>query len=123
MDPRAVDLLRRAQHLVCDGWSQHADARAADGSVVQPWQDTAVAWSLLGALVAALEEQVDHGGELPLDGLAAALHELANVVDDDSLAGWNDEPSRTQAGVAAVLSAAANAAAGKLADGQDNSLD
>jgi hypothetical protein len=110
MDSGAADLLFRARDLVLSGWCQDVDARAADGAEVQPWQATAVAWSLLGSLVAALEEAADHGRELPLGYLAAALRELANFVDDDSLAGWNDDDDRTQADVAATLDAAASAA-------------
>jgi hypothetical protein len=63
MDRGSVELLHRACDLVRSGWSQHAEARSAEGVAVQPWQETAVAWSLLGALVGALEEQADHGRE------------------------------------------------------------
>lgn len=110
MDVRGAGLLYRARDLVLTGWCQHADARAADGEEVQPWQETAVAWSLLGSLVAALEEEADRGRDLPLEDLAAALNELANFVDDDSLAGWNDDDARTQRDVAAALDSAATAA-------------
>ena len=81
--------------LVRRGWSQHADARSAEGVPVQPWQKSAVAWSLLGALVATLEQWSDRGRDLPVDHLAAALNELAKLIDDDSLTDWNDEPVRT----------------------------
>jgi hypothetical protein len=117
VDRGPVELLRRACDLVRRGWSQHADARSAAGVAVQPWQDTAVAWSLLGALVAALEERTDRGSELPLDQLAAALNELADRVDDDSLAHWNDEPARTHDDVINVLEAAAASATAKLGNG------
>src|SRR5581483_2828233 len=67
------------RELVATGWTQAAGARAADGREVDPWTDDAVAWSLLGAIVAALEEQARQaGGELQLgaqltdDGVAAA---------------------------------------------------
>ena len=114
MDRGSVELLHRACALVRSGWTQHADARSAEGVAVQPWRETAVAWSLLGALVAALEERSDDGRELPLDDLAAALGELAKLVDDDSLANWNDAPARTQRDVVDTLQAAADAAASKL---------
>ncbi len=104
----AAALLLRARDLVAAGWTQAADARAADGREVDPWADDAVAWSLLGAVVAALEEQqADAGGELPLGELAVALHALAGFVDDDSLTGWNDAPRRAQGEVEAALTAAA----------------
>jgi hypothetical protein len=72
----------------------------------------------LGALVAALEEQADHGRDLPLDDLAAALNELAGLIDDDSLTNWNDEPTRTHDDVINTLQAAASAAAAKLGNGR-----
>jgi hypothetical protein len=118
VDRSSVELLRRACDLVRSGWSQHADARSAEGVEVQPWQDAAAAWSLLGALVAALEERADHGRDLPLDHLAAALNELAERIDDDSLTNWNDEPARTHDDVINTLEAAATSAAAKLGDGR-----
>lgn len=117
VDTQAVDLLLRACDLVRSGWSQHADARSADGVEVQPWDAAASAWSLLGALVAALEYESDHGRELPLEELAAALDELADFIDEDSLTGWNDRPWRTQEEVAAALGAAATAADEKVGNG------
>jgi len=108
---RAADLLLRARDLVTAGWTQAADARAADGHEVEPWAQDAVSWSLLGAIVAALEEQQARaGGELPLADLAAALDALAAFVDDDSLSVWNDRRGRTAREVEAVLSRAATVA-------------
>lgn len=114
MDIRAVDLLFRARDLVQSGWTQNADARAADGAECLPWEGTAVEWSLLGAIVAALEEQCERGDDLPLEELAEALHELARFVDQDSLAGWNDEQLRTQGEVAEALSSAGELAARRV---------
>jgi hypothetical protein len=108
----AVDLLLRARDLVASGWTQEVDARAADGCEVEPWAEDAASWSLLGAIVAALEEQQARlGGELPLAGLAAALDALAGFVDDDSLSAWNDRAGRTARDVEAALSLAAAEAA------------
>jgi hypothetical protein len=118
VDRGSVELLQRACELVRSGWSQHADARSAEGVEVQPWQETAAAWSLLGALVAALEERADHGRDLPLDQLAAALNELAKCIEDDSLTNWNDEPARTHDDVIKTLEAAATSAAAKLGNGR-----
>jgi hypothetical protein len=39
-----------------------------------------------------LEERADHGRDLPLDHLAAALNELAKRVDDDSLTNGTTSP-------------------------------
>jgi hypothetical protein len=106
----AVDLLRRTHRLVGSGWTQGADARAADGTPIDPWSDEAIAWSLLGALVAALEQEEAQDQGLPLTELALALDALAGFVDDDSLARWNDTPERTLAQVESALAAAATEA-------------
>jgi hypothetical protein len=103
----AGDLLRRTGELIGSGWTQGADARTADGAPLDPWSDEATAWSLLGALVAALEEAEAHDQGLPLTELALALDALAGFVDDDSLARWNDVPGRTASQVESALAAAA----------------
>jgi hypothetical protein len=115
VDTRAVELLRRASDLIRRGWTQHAESRDAAGAEVEPWQPTATCWSLLGALVAALEEVTD-GGDLPLAQLADALDALALFVDSDSLADWNDDPRRTRDDVIGVLGVAAEAAAPRHLD-------
>lgn len=117
MDTRAVELLQRASDLIRRGWTQHAESRDAAGTAVDPWLATATCWSLLGALVAALEEQTDSGDDLPLQDLADALDALALFVDSDSLADWNDDPERTQDDVMGVLNAAADAAVPRRLDG------
>jgi len=106
----AVVLLRRARELIGSGWTQGADARAADGTPLDPWSDEAIAWSLLGALVAALEEAEAQGQGLPLTALALALDALAGFVDDDSLARWNDARERNSSQVESALAAAATEA-------------
>ena len=116
MDTQAIELLRSARDLVRRGWTQQAEGRDAQGTAVEPWQPTATSWSLLGALVAALEEQTDGRKELPLVQLADALDALALFVDSDSLADWNDDPRRTQGDVIAVLDTAADAAAPRHLD-------
>ena len=116
METRAVELLRRASDLIGRGWTQHAESRDAGGDAVDPWQPTAICWSLLGALVAALDEQTDNGDDLPLHELADALDALALFVDSDSLAEWNDDPKRTQDDVTGALDAAAEAAVPRRLD-------
>jgi hypothetical protein len=106
----AAGLLRRARELVGSGWTQGADARAADGTPLDPWSDEAASWSMLGALVAALEEAEAHDQTFSLTELALALDALAWFVDDDSLARWNDAPERTVAQVESALAAAATEA-------------
>jgi hypothetical protein len=106
----AAGLLRRARELIGSGWTQGADARAADGTPLDPWSDEAASWSLLGALVAALEEAEAHDQALSLPDLALALDALAGFADDDSLARWNDAPGRTLPQVESALEAAATEA-------------
>ena len=116
MDTRAIELLRSARDLVRRGWTQHAEGRDTHGAAVEPWHPTATSWSLLGAFVAALEEETDGGKELPLVQLADALDSLALFVDSDSLADWNDDARRRQDDVIAVLQTAADAAAPRHLD-------
>jgi hypothetical protein len=103
-----LQLLSEARELIAHGWTQGADARDASGVPVDAWAPTAVSWSVLGALVAVLEHEAATTGEIPLDELAAALYALANVVDTDSLATWNDGFNRNQAEVLGVVDAATN---------------
>jgi hypothetical protein len=106
-EPDGLRLLVAARGLVVRGWCRGADARNAAGAEVHPWDAEAVSWSLLGAIVAVLEWEAQHRGEMPIEDLAAALYALADVIDTDSLVDWNDELGRTQDDVTAVLSAAA----------------
>jgi hypothetical protein len=101
-------LLRSAGKLVAASWTQKADAHAADGHAVDPWDAAAVSWSLLGALVASYERLLTLEEEtVALSALAVACLLLADVVDSDSLAEWNDLPARTQADVLAAIDTAA----------------
>jgi anti-sigma regulatory factor (Ser/Thr protein kinase) len=99
---QAVVLLARAAQRVREGWCQHVEAVDHAGTPVDAWSDQAAAWSLLGAVVAALD-----GPEgipmFPLPALATAMSALAMLIADHSLSGWNDAPSRTQDDVVAVL--------------------
>jgi hypothetical protein len=101
-----LSVLREAAVLVRRGWCQGADARAADGTAVEPWEPDAEAWSLLGALVAVLERRAAQSGEVPLDELAASLYALADVIETDSLAAWNDDASLSQRDVLTTLAEA-----------------
>lgn len=104
---RGLRLLQETRKLVSWGWCQGSDARDSHGASVQPWDGRAASWSLLGALVAVLEREAAASGEVPLQELAAALYPLADLVDTDSLAAWNDDPRRSQAEVLDVLDRAA----------------
>lgn len=97
-------LLRHAHQLIERGWTQHADARTADDGVVSPWDDRAASWSLLGALVAAVEDRAAAlGEEAAIGDLARTCMRLADTLDTDSLEHWNDDPARTREDVLAAL--------------------
>jgi hypothetical protein len=100
-------LLLHARTMIECGWTQLADARGADGEAIEPWSSRAAAWSLLGALVAALEAEAMENEPLALDQLGAACAALAAVIDHDSLESWNDDPTRTRDQVLNVLDRAA----------------
>lgn len=101
-------LLTHARNLISASWTQHTEARGADGRPVDPWDSQAIEWSLLGALVAGYEHMLrSQGQRAALEALAGACIVLASVVECDSLPGWNDLPGRTQADVLAVLDEAA----------------
>jgi len=108
-DSRGLQLLQDARRLVAKSWCHGADARDAQGAEVEPWDDDAASWSLLGAMVAVLERDASRGGELPLAALGSALYALADLIETDSLADWNDDPRQTQDNVVAVLDRAAAA--------------
>lgn len=107
-------LLRHARRLIERGWTQHADARAADNSVVHPCDGRAVSWSLLGALVAAVEDVAGSEGEpAALGQLARTCTLLADIVDTDSLDQWNDARERVRDDVLAALGQAARETPGR----------
>lgn len=101
---RDTRLPRHARRLLERGWTQHADARGADQSVVHPCDGRAVSWSLLGALVAAVEHVAASDGEhVALGQLARTCNLLADIVDTDSLEQWNDAGERVREDVLAAL--------------------
>jgi hypothetical protein len=78
------------------------DARDVRGVPVEPWSDAAAAWSLLGSIVAALDGP-DEVAEVGLPELARAMTAIAELIEEHSLQGWNDAPTRTQREVVSVL--------------------
>ena len=96
-------LLLGARDRIQQGWTQHSDARDAGGRPIQPWSPHAVAWSLLGALVAALEAEAADGESLAISELAVACVALAAVIEHHSLESWNDDATRTVADVLQAL--------------------
>ena len=105
VDPGAERILARARDLVAYGWAQGAEARDEQDEAVRPWSPEARRWSLLGALVAAVDLPA-HPGAVTLQPLRRALAALAEVIEDPLLAEWNDQPGQTQEAVVGVLDAA-----------------
>jgi hypothetical protein len=103
----AAELLGRTQAYVRQGWCQGADATDASGEPVEPWSSEAVRWSLLGAIVVALDRPGSSTAhELALPALAEAMSALADLIYEPSLARWNDDPLRSQQEVLTVLARA-----------------
>jgi hypothetical protein len=104
VDDDARRFLSDVRGLIESSWTQQAEARAADGSPIDPWEPVAVSWSLLGALVAVYERRVRADGQVAAFGaLARSCVRLAEVVESDLLSAWNDVPGRTQEDVVAAL--------------------
>ncbi len=104
MVSRDTRLPHHARRLIERGWTQNADARAADDSEVHPCDSRAVSWSLLGALVAAVEHVAATDGERTAIGqLAATCVLLADILDTESLEQWNDARERSRDDIIAAL--------------------
>jgi hypothetical protein len=103
--PGAEHILVRARELVAYGWCQGADARDQRDGPVPPWSEEARRWSLLGALVAAVDLPAEPGA-VTLGPLRRALAALAEIIEEPLLATWNDDPGRTQEEVVRTLDAA-----------------
>ena len=101
------ELLREAGALVSLGWCQHAEARTQQGAVVDISAGNAAEWSLLGAL----QTVTFRDSSTTLDDLRAALTAIAELIEDPSLAEWNDDPHRTQQEVRKMLERAEELAA------------
>jgi hypothetical protein len=112
-------LLGDTATLVARGWCQGADARGPDEGAVDPWDERAVSWSLLGAIVGVLESGTPDSCEISLEELGAALNALAAIIEVDSLAVWNDDPERTQREVLATLAAAESRVESPWPDGAE----
>jgi hypothetical protein len=97
------DVLREAGALVTLGWCQNAEARTQYGAAVDISAGTATEWSLLGALQTVTFRDTS----TRLDDLRLALTAIAELIDDPSLADWNDQPDRTQEEVCTMLERAA----------------
>ncbi len=94
-----TDLLHEAGGLVALGWCQHAEARTLHGAATDVMAGNAAEWSLLGALQAVTFRDAT----TTMADLRDALSAIADLIDDPSLAHWNDAPNRTQVEVRSLL--------------------
>ncbi|MDX6475348.1 MAG: hypothetical protein QOH95_859 [Gaiellaceae bacterium] len=93
------ELLHEAGALVASGWCQGAEARTLAGEAVEASDESAVSWSLLGALQAAAVSD----DSTRMEDIGVAVAAIAELIVDPSLAHWNDVPTRTQSVVAELL--------------------
>lgn len=104
-------MLQEARGLLLRGWSRGAQARDAQGRVVLPWSDDAVAWSLLGALLATWqvhdmldEDFVAHRADA--QALGDATQALGEATGTAALDQWNDTEGRNVNEVVAAVDGA-----------------
>lgn len=93
------ELLREAGALVALGWCQHAEARTQYGAAVDISAGNAAEWSLLGAL----QSVTFRDSSTTVEDLRDALTAIADLIEDPSLADWNDRPERTASDVTGLL--------------------
>ena len=89
MDGQAF--LRETAALIASGWCTGAGARNSLGVAVEPFDESAIAWSLRGALAVVAEWP-----DTENDALRDALWGISGVIPDQELDGWNDATGRTQ---------------------------
>ena len=85
------DVLRETATLIGKGWCCGADARDSFGLAVAASDPAATAWSLPGALARVFEQP-----DTDLTALRDALWGISGVIQDTSLASWNDAAGRSQ---------------------------
>ena len=100
----AYELLTEAQGLVRQGWCQGTCARDVEGRPVLPWDEHAVSWSAMGALMRARHTH-EAGGERAVEGFHGAARVLDDVLDMGPQS-WNDQPVRTSRDVVSAFDAA-----------------
>ncbi len=81
-----VKQLRAARERIVRGWTQGVLARNAKGGWVEPYDEDAVCWCAVGALLADGDVELQ-GDDRQVDGIYIIV--------------WNDTPGRTQADVIA----------------------
>jgi hypothetical protein len=94
-----AELLHDAARRIGVGWCQGTEARTVDGAPIDVCSAGAAKWSLLGALQAAAVS--DEWTQLR--DVEVAVSAIADLIEDPSLAHWNDVPSRTAGDVSNLL--------------------
>jgi hypothetical protein len=93
--------------LIERGWLQRLYAQDALGRCVNPDEDTAVSFCIIGALSRVNDRPYRDYHEFP--GIGAVAAATGNAIPE-GISGWNDAPERTQAEVVAALHRAAELA-------------
>jgi len=97
------ELLAEARVLVQRGWCQGTCARDCEGRPVLPWDERAVSWSAMSALMQAWHNREE--GDRAEDGFRGAARALDDVVKLGPQS-WNDVPDRTSGDILDAFDAA-----------------
>ena len=99
-------ILENAIESIKTGWTQEKMARNSDGHEVDPTDDSACRWCLIGALVKSTQNA---DGSVSMD-LGSDYHQatdsLRSLIGNNRLSLWNDAEERTQEDVLTLLNAA-----------------
>ena len=100
-----IELLRRSRERILRGWTQHAPASTAKGTMCGASDPDAVAWCATGAAWYADDTVPDYVNDpcyrLQLEALAELRRSVTEVSPDEDygrrVSAWNDVHHRTQA--------------------------
>ena len=100
-----IELLRRGRQRILRGWTQHAPAMTAKGTMCGASDPAAVAWCAVGAVWYTDDSIADYVNDpcyrLYLIALAELRRSIAEVSPDEDYGGhlgcWNDVGHRTHA--------------------------
>ena len=100
-----LELLRRGRERILRGWTQHAPARTARGTMCGASDPAAVAWCATGAASYADDSIPDCANDpcyqMYLEALVELRRSIAEVSPDEAygrrVSAWNDVHHRTQA--------------------------
>ena len=92
MEKQVYERLQNALALIQRGWCQRDYAQDANGCSVRPNHESAVAWSVTGALAAQDTNSLVEWKEYQRARSMLSLH----VSNGLPLSVWNDDPRRTQ---------------------------